>query len=369
MDGNRPKYLNDYLFDGFKIEPPPGLMPKVAAALDAEQEEDIRLESARTQRDALLKRVLIDMDPSLFPAADNHHYVYHPSEARPNPFFDEFFENMYPDRAAHARRNAKTVAEGGEAALVLRRRDGRQTLAEDPREYRTPEPGENVVCYNCGKVDAHFGSWCPFGQRPVCERVVHMIDPVFAARTGLLDELKARQRHRHERRRAYSEDFLRVDAQCNGTLSAFIKVLYVDCGGSEAEAAKLRIRWNSLAGRLEWYQKKQKKWEPVPKEQEPVSAAVLSEGKDQTGGVGGYSKFAEGGRAGQGEDEEETAETEPEPAEQGRGEGVEEPVGMQEDVQMRVIFASHSDSEDDYRYLCPAPPPETEAGADHGGGG
>ena len=87
---------------------------------------------------------------------------------------------------------------------------------------------------------------------------------------------------------------------------------------------------------------------------------------DQTGGRGDYSKFAEGDRTGEGDDEQET---EPEPAEQGRGEGVEEPVGMQEDVQMRVIFASHSDSEDDYRYLCPAPPPETEAGADHGGGG
>jgi hypothetical protein len=160
LDGHRPKYLNDYLFQGYKIEPPPGLLPKIAAALDAEQAEDIRLESARSQRDALLKRVLIDMDPSLFPEDDEHHYVYHPSEARPNPDFDEFFEQMYPGRAAHALSNAKAVSEGSEGSFFVSRRDGRQMLLEDPRVYRTPEPGDAVVCYNCGRVDAHFGSWC-----------------------------------------------------------------------------------------------------------------------------------------------------------------------------------------------------------------
>ena len=36
--------------------------------------------------------------------------------------------------------------------------------------YRKPDVGEEVVCYNCGQENDHFGSWCPFGQLFISER-------------------------------------------------------------------------------------------------------------------------------------------------------------------------------------------------------
>ena len=82
--GARPKYLNDYLFEGFKAEVPQQLLARVAQALDQDIAGEIEMESRQTGRNALLKRILIDQDPSLFPEASRHQYVHHPAQARPS---------------------------------------------------------------------------------------------------------------------------------------------------------------------------------------------------------------------------------------------------------------------------------------------
>ena len=103
--------------------------------------------------------------------------------------------------------------------------------------YRKPDVGEEVVCYNCGQENDHFGSWCPFGQLFISERfgfecvcvcvcvcvyacadatnqapnhppthehrAYDMIDPNYATQSGLLAELRRRQAHRRSRRREY----------------------------------------------------------------------------------------------------------------------------------------------------------------------
>ena len=32
---------------------------------------------------------------------------------------------------------------------------------------------EQVVCYNCGERNEHFGSWCPYGQRLPSDRYLN----------------------------------------------------------------------------------------------------------------------------------------------------------------------------------------------------
>jgi hypothetical protein len=157
--------------------------------------------------------------------------------------------------------------------------------------------------------------------------------------------------------------------------------LYVDNGGSEEEAAQLKIRWNRLKARLEWFQKRGKKWEVVTLGPDPASGGVPNVGKDDEGGEerchgvgeesrysryilaerssypGSKAKIAEGQGSREGEEEEteglfqakagnEMEEMDLEEEEQGGGAGLGEPERTQEDDQLRAIFASHSDSED-----------------------
>jgi hypothetical protein len=154
--------------------------------------------------------------------------------------------------------------------------------------------------------------------------------------------------------------------------------LYVDGGGSEEEAAQLKIRWNRLKARLEWFQKRGKKWEVVTLGPDPASGCVPNVGKDDEGGEerrhrageesryivaerssypGSKAKIAEGQGSREGEEEDkqglfqakagkEVEEIDLEEEEQGGGAGPGEPERTEEDLQLRAIFASHSDSED-----------------------
>jgi hypothetical protein len=162
--------------------------------------------------------------------------------------------------------------------------------------------------------------------------------------------------------------------------------LYVDSGGSEEEAAQLKIRWNRLKARLEWFQKRGKKWGVVTLGPDPALAqGVPNAGKYDEGSeercqrVGEESRYgryiaAEGSsyprskakiaegqevlpvpREGEEEEEEglfqakagnEVEEMNLEEAEQGGGVRLGETEQTEEDIQLRAIFASHSDSED-----------------------
>uniref|UniRef100_A0A7S4P3T8 CCHC-type domain-containing protein n=1 Tax=Guillardia theta TaxID=55529 RepID=A0A7S4P3T8_GUITH len=239
----RPKHLNDYLFEGFKI-----VVSPFVPANDEERMEYYRMEqeverSKGKFRNTFDRDKLVQADPSLFPCSDEHKYVYDVREAAP------INTELYP------------ISKDGLLALPQRfyfLSKKPIALTDDPRKFRHPNPDE--FCYNCGRKD-HLMMWCPEGQRPIEHRAVPVVDPCLAEACGITAELRKRQKQRAWRRRKYMANGRQVERLVK---DIHLHPEIVKLNGNISQDGRLpKVRENKLNGNIEWYNTTSKKWKSL----------------------------------------------------------------------------------------------------------